>query len=183
MALRGSYKTGPGMGLSPDSLCDEICRKPVAYADALIVALAGIAARPLTWASGRAWHAPARDGDRSRAAIRSAVTAETEFRPGFRAQIFWRSRESWPSERANSTNRRIQLSNLAPSSASVANAGAEMVRELLYREQGGRELAPCIIAEERPANQAGLSTWTSQFRKVARRTHIANWTMNTHGCL
>ena len=54
MALRGSYKTGPGMGLSPDSLCDEICRKAVAYADALIVALAGIAARPLTWASGRA---------------------------------------------------------------------------------------------------------------------------------
>jgi hypothetical protein len=43
-------------------------------------------------------------------------------------------------------------------SASVANAGAEMVRELLHREQGGRQLAPCIIAEERPANQAGLST-------------------------
>jgi hypothetical protein len=26
MALRGSYKTGPGIGLSPDRLCDEICR-------------------------------------------------------------------------------------------------------------------------------------------------------------
>ncbi len=26
MALRGSCKTGPGMGLSPDSVCDEICR-------------------------------------------------------------------------------------------------------------------------------------------------------------
>ena len=77
----------------------------------------------------------------------------------------------------------LTSSDLAPSSASVANAGAEMVRELLHREQGGRELTPCIIAEERPANQAGLSTWTRQFRKVARRTHIADWTMNTHGFL
>jgi hypothetical protein len=58
---------------------------------------------------------------------------------------------------------RLSSIHLVPSSASVANAGAEMVRELLHREQGGRELAPCIIAEERPANQAGLSTWTRQF--------------------
>ena len=75
----------------------------------------------------------------------------------------------------------LSSSDLAPLSASVANAGAEMVRELLHREQGGCEFAPCIIAEERPANQAGLSTWTRQFRKVARRTHIADWTMNTQG--
>jgi hypothetical protein len=72
-------------------------------------------------------------------------------------------------------------SDLAPSSASVAKAAAEMVRELLHRKQGGRELTPCIIAEERPANQTRLSTWTRQFRKVARRTHIADWTMNTQG--
>src|SRR5262245_6999416 len=55
-----------------------------------------------------------------------------------------------------------------------------MVRELLYCEQGGRELAPCVIAKERPANQARMTTWTRQLRKVARRTHIADRTMNTH---
>jgi hypothetical protein len=39
----------------------------------------------------------------------------------------------------------------------VIDASAEMLRELLYREQGGREFAPCIIGEERPANQARSS--------------------------
>ena len=80
---------------------------------------------------------------------------------------------------------RLSSINLAQSSASVANAGAEMARgryaELLSPEQGRREHDPCVIAEERPANQAGLSTWTCQFRKVARRTDIADWTMNTLG--
>jgi hypothetical protein len=76
----------------------------------------------------------------------------------------------------------LNLSCINPvqSSASVADARTQMVRELLYREQRGRELAPCVIAKERPANQARMTTWTRQLRKVARRTHIADRTMNTH---